>query len=412
MKILFLSSSFNGGGITSYAHEVADAYSKDNELSFVIGDDSVAPIKDDRIKKYYYDCNNLRICNALAIIRLINTEIRPDVIIGSNAWILPVIARFLNQNIRIITVSHSLKYLESDLAALAHRYCDYIIAGSEYNRDYMSKRFRIKNRDKVKVLYHFVKGYPDKDEIINAKRNSDVVSITFPGGCSSSKTPELIVKIVRKLVKTNLNFRFYWMGNTMVHLSRYFPFFRINNVRDLIPKDSRIVFTGKLKRAESEKLLASTNVLLSPSRREGCPMAFLEAVRAGVIAVVGDYPIFNREIVEKGGFGYVCSHKDESSFVKVLEKIILSPSAYADQYDKAYDTFRNELSYDIWKSRMDSLVYSDFSMHETRSCKVNRLRLFIDIIRLKYLNLESIIRRTLFEDIKVLISMWKLKNEE
>ena len=90
----------------------------------------------------------------------------------------------------------------------------------------------------------------------------------------------------------------------------------------------------------------------------------------------------------------------------------VSPSAYADQYDKAYDTFRNELSYDIWKSRMDSLVYSDFSMHETRSCKVNRLRLFIDIIRLKYLNLESIIRRTLFEDIKVLISMWKLKNEE
>ncbi|MCR5361756.1 MAG: glycosyltransferase family 4 protein [Bacteroidales bacterium] len=413
MNILFMSSSFSGGGITSFAHEVANAYSQDNEFSIILGSDSKEPIINDRVKKYYYDCTKFSVKTAKQIINLINNEICPDVIIGSNAKVLPVIAQFLNDNISIITVSHSLKYTEADVAAMAYRYCDHIIAGSVYNLDYMARKFGIKNRDKIKVVYNFVKDFPNKNEALERKIKDDVPSIVFVGGCAPSKTPELVVQIIRKLLKTDKKFKFTWVGRTNIHLSRHFPLLQINDVKQLIPKDSRVTFAGRLPtREDVENVLASANILLAPSRREGCPMAFLEAIRVGVIGVVADYPNCNRELVEKGGFGFVLPHTEVDAFVNQIIEICNNPQDYSDLYDKSYSTFINELNFDTWKSRMDSLIYSKEKSHKTRCTKVSTLRLYIHSFRLRLLSFESKVKLTLFEDFNVLFKMWRLKHRE
>lgn len=413
MKILFMSSSFNGGGITSFGHEVANAYSKDNEFSIIIGSDKKVPINNERVKKYYYDCTNFSVKTAKQIINLINNEIQPDVIIGSNAKVLPVIAQFLNDNISIITVSHSLKYTEADVAAMSHHYCDHIIAGSEYNLKYMAKKFGIKNRNKIKVVYNFVKDYPNREEALKGKKENEIPSIVFVGGCAPSKTPELVVQVIRKLVKTDTKFQFTWVGRTNIHLSRHFPFLHIRDVKQLMPNDPRVAFAGRLPtREDAENVLASANILLTPSRREGCPMSFLEAIRVGVIAVVADYPNFNREIVEKGGFGYVCPHKNVDAFVERITEICKNLNAFSYMYDNAYNIFKSELDFDTWKARMDELIYSSTKNHFTRSSKVSSLRLYINTIRLKLLSVESKVKLTLFEDMKVLFRMWRLKNKE
>lgn len=413
MNILFMSSSFSGGGITSFGHEVAKAYSKNNEFSIIIGSDAKVPIKNDRVKKYYINCNDISIGNVKKVIDLINNTICPDVIIGSNARILPVVAQFLNDGIKIITVSHSLKYIESDVAAAAHRYVDSIIAGSEYNSQYMAKKFGIKDRGKIKVVYNFVKDHPDYVEIMHDKKQADEIRIVYSGACASSKSPEIVLQTMRKLVKTDASFKFYWMGRTKIHLSRHFSFLHLRDIRDLAPRDPRFVFPGRLAtREEAEALIASANVYFAPSRREGCPMAFIEAVRVGTIAIVADFGNFNREIVEKGDFGFVIHYNDIDGFAEKILDICKNHHNYEGLYDKAYKTYLNELNYETWKKRMDELIYSGDCNHTQRSTRFSKLTLFKNIVRMKWLKFESDFERTVFEDMKVLFRMWKLKKKD
>lgn len=410
MKILFLSSSFSGGGISSFAHEVANAYAKENVFSIILGNDSKVPLTIQGVNKYYINCDDLSVKNATRLIELINSNICPDVIIGSNAKILPIIAQFLNDSIKIITVSHSLKYIESDVAAMAHRYVDYIIAGSEYNGQNMARRFGVKDKSKIKVIYNFVKDHPDYLKIIEQKKQAGEISIVFPGACAPSKSPDIVLQILRKIVETDANFKFYWMGRTTIHLSRHFPFLHVRNVKDLVPNDSRIVFPGRLPtREEAETLIASGNIQLSPSRREGCPMSFLEAMRVGSMAIVADFGNFNREIVEKGSCGFVFHYNDIDGFANQIVDICKNPQDFVQFYDNAYNTFLKELSYTVWKKRMDNLIYVEGYNHVKRSEKLSLLKLRINIAKLKWMKFESDINRTLFEDIKVLLRMWRLK---
>ena len=413
MKILFMSSSFKGGGITSFGHEVANAYSKDNDFSIIIGSDVKVPIQNEKVKKYYYNCSDLSVNNLKTIIELINNTIQPDVIIGSNARVLPVIAQFLKDDIKIITVSHSLKYIESDVAAVAHRYVDHIVAGSKYNGQHMAKKFSVKDKGKIKVIYNFVEDHPRYAEILEGKKQAQEISIVFPGACSSSKSPEIVLQIARKLVKTDANFKLYWMGRTMIHMSRHFPFLHISDIRDLAPKDPRVVFPGRLPtRQEAENLISLANILLSPSRREGCPMSFLEAMRTGTIAIVADFGNFNREIVEKGSFGYVIHHNDINGFADRIVDICKNPQNYKDLYDNAYKTYTSEINFETWKSRMDNLIYKEGCNHIRRSSKLSTLKLRWNVTRIKMLLMETNFKRVVFEDMKVLFRMWKLKRKE
>ena len=408
-----MSSSFKGGGITSFGHEVANAYSKNNDYSIIIGSDKEVPINNDQIKKYYTNCSDLNVQNAIKLIKLINDEIRPDVIIGSNARILPVIAEFLNDNIKIITISHSLKFIESDVAAVAHRYVDHIIAGSVYNGQYMTKKFGVRDKKKIKVVYNFVKEYPHYAELIEKKKNATEIKIVYSGACATSKSPEIVLQTMRKMVKTDAHFKFYWMGRTMIHMSRYFPFIHISDIRALAPKDPRIIFTGRFDtRQEAEDLIASGNVLFAPSRREGCPMSFLEAVRVGTIAIVADFGNFNREIVEKGNFGYVIHHNDIDGFADRIVDICKNPQNYRDLYDNAYKTYTSEINFETWKSRMDNLIYKEGCNHSRRSSKLSTLKLRWNVARIKMLLMETNIKRAIFEDMKVLFRMWKLNRKE
>ena len=110
MKILLANSPFGGGGITTYAVQLIKCLSADSELTVVLSDDKIAPIKDERVKVLYNDTKLLTIKNACYFIDLINNIIKPDVVIASAAPIIPVIAPFHNDSIKIITVSHSGRY--------------------------------------------------------------------------------------------------------------------------------------------------------------------------------------------------------------------------------------------------------------------------------------------------------------
>ena len=370
MKILFATSSFSGGGITTYAHEVINNYALSHEVSVLIGDDSKAPINKEKVTVYNVECNEVSLENAKKVLALIHGVIRPDVIINSNAQIITLITPYVDANIKIITIAHSLKYREADIAAFNHSFVDGIVALSKSGKTYLENRFRIKDVDKIRVVYNFVSACDKAVDIRTKKKASKPITIVYAGGTAASKAPEIALKVMKRLHRTSLDFAFYWLGALTPTLKRIQPF---HSIKELIPEDSRIRLVGKVNHEEAIRLISNANVFFSPSRREGCPIALLEAVRVGCIAVVADYDNANKEIIKNGHNGFVVQHKDVDKMVATISMIIKNHDDYKDIYDKSYESYQKGFSYTTWKNDMDCLLDSLGKKYCRRHAKFNTL---------------------------------------
>lgn len=355
MKILFATSSFSGGGITTYAHEVINNYALSHDVSVLVGDDSKAPIINEKIKVYKVDCGNVSVQNAKKILTLIHEVICPDVIINSNAQIITLISPYIRADIKIVTVAHSLKYQEADVAAFNHSFVDGIVALSKSGKTYLQKRFHIKDGEKIKVIYNFVSRLPDASQIRMQKKRMEPLTIVYPGGTAAAKSPEIVLKVMKRLCQTSLDFTFYWLGIMTPTLKKIQPF---HSIKELVPLDSRIKFVGKIAHEEAVQLIANANILFSPSRREGCPIALLEAMRVGCIALVADYDNANKEIVQDGYNGFVVRHQDVDKMAEAISKVVQHHNDYKDIYDNSYESYQKGFSYEVWKTHMDQLLNS------------------------------------------------------
>lgn len=171
MNILFVSSSFHGGGISAYALEVINCFKAVHNISVIIGDDSRSPLTG--VKVYHYETKNTSFDNACKILNLIVNDIKPDVIINSFGVVIPLIIPYLPDSIKVISVSHSLRYNEADVAGINAKYADHVIALSNYNAKYLKKTFHIDDH-KISVLYNCVEDElkADTSSIEQKKKNT------------------------------------------------------------------------------------------------------------------------------------------------------------------------------------------------------------------------------------------------
>lgn len=377
MKILFATSSFGGGGITSYAQEVIANFSQGNDFSVMIGNDKVSPITTPGVKVYNFECSDLSVKNALAVIDVINNDIKPDLIIGSNAWIISLVAKYLNNDIKIVTVSHSLCYEEADVSTIAYKYVDKVIAASSiYNKEYLKKRFSV-DGDKIEVLLNFVEELPDAQKWREKKiSNTSPCLIAFPGGASGSKSPDIVLRIALELSKTDLNFVLNWNKKTQI-TGRKLGFLNIRDIKDLI-NDKRVKLLGRLPtRQDAVDMISSAHIFLAPSRREGCPIALLEAMRAGTIPLVADFDVANKEMIKDGYNGFVIGHNDIQGWVDRIRDIVENPHKYDSIYENSYKTFKELYSYPIWRQNMEAALYGCKSSHKDRKAQVSKMNLWL-----------------------------------
>ena len=397
MKVLLANSPFRGGGITTYAVQLIKCLSEDVELSVLLADDEKAPIKDERVKVYYYNTHKLTIKNALFFIKLINEEIKPDVIIVSAARILPIIAPYLNDNIKIITVSHSGRFFHSEYSAVNHPYIDNIIAASsDYNKEFLLKKCHVGNPEKIKVIYNFMDFDEELENLRFSKPHQSPIKIVFVNGSSAHKAPDIVANVIIELLKTDLDFRFYWMGRTIIPLTTtIFKHSKFKDPKQLFPKDDRLIFPGYIaSKREFDKFTASANIVIAPSRNEGCSMAILEGHRAGSIFIVADYKNSNREIVEKGNSGFVVKGNDIARYVGIIKDIIINPEKYAEYYENSHKTFVNYLTYPIWKEKIFSVINGPLS-HRKRKEEPSVIGLVRGIVRMNWLLFSRQIESTL-----------------
>lgn len=394
MKILLANSSFGGGGITTYAHELIDALWSDHQLYVMLGDDSVAPIDKIKATVIYQNCKISTLKNAIQVLKIINEQIHPDLLIASGATLIPVIAPYLSNDIKVVTVSHSNKYTDSDYAAFNHQYVDRIVAASSiYNKKYLERKFNIKDKEKIQVIVNFVADNPDAPSLIKEKQDTKQVSIVFVGAGNAPKTPEIALSILKRLIKTDWDFKFFWTGNTLIPLTKFFAFRGIKEVRQLVPDDERVIFTGRISdKKELDKLVAGCTIFLAPSRREGCSMALVEAIRDGSISIVADYKNSNRILVKDGYNGYVISRFCVSKFIDRIGDIINNFYKYRNMPIVARDTYNNQLTYEVWYNAINYKVLQCETRHEPRRSHFDESRIVSDIKRFKRLDKRNSIQ--------------------
>jgi glycosyltransferase involved in cell wall biosynthesis len=196
------------------------------------------------------------------------------------------------------------------------------------------------------------------------------------------------------------------MGTRTPTLKKIQPF---NDVSVLFPKDERIIFTGRLSRDEATKLIAEANILFTPSRREGCPMALLEGMRVGTISIVADYKNANKEIINNGCNGFVVKHNDIKGFVYVIKDIISNHQNYLDIYDNNYNTYLSKLSFPVWKEKMDEIIINEKEKyHSKRKTKINKYLYLSNLLRYKLISINDSLQRSINEYFKSGLSIFFL----
>lgn len=133
------------------------------------------------------------------------------------------------------------------------------------------------------------------------------------------KNPTLFNEIAEKLP----NVRFIWIGD--------------GELREKL-KSPNIVITGWVERSTAIKYAVNADIFILPSRWEGLPISLLEAMYMKKICVVSDV-IGNRDVIDNGKNGFVCSDADQ--FVEVIHEAQSAPKELREQAYKDILTVYN-----------------------------------------------------------------------
>ena len=344
MKILLSTTAItlNGGGIASYNNELANTLHCGNEFDLLTTENIDSYKGFEHVYSLYRI--NLKSAKDYANLIVLFNNNHYDLIINSDSSVISVIAPFLKAP--IVTVSHTFNNMPAIEAGYNSKYVQRIIALSVAGKGFLDSYFNIEDSKKVVSLYNFVQ---HKVEFSDSKSTNKCLNIVFPGGASMMKYPEMILGAVNRLVKTDLNFKFFWLGNLRLPLAGLsLP----KTIDQLAQKDKRVVFTGRIPRHEAQKIYDEANVFLLPSRAEGCPVSLVEAMCSGCIPIVGSAKHVCREILDDGEFGIVVKQGSSEELYNALVDVITNHDKYLYNYKKTYEYSMNKLSASVWRTRM------------------------------------------------------------
>lgn len=350
MKILLATSrtSQSGTGVPSYNFELQKCLSPRNTLYLLTDSD------EHEVSGYEatFSTFGSKISDFDYVAKLIDqiNAAKYDCIINSASAFMPIIAPFVNAP--IVSVSHFVKGTLADNAGYNAKYLNGIVALSEYGKIHLVHRFSIKCKDKIRVIYNCVQEAPIQ---YPEKKTQRPIKIIYPGGTSVQKSVDIIQQTVYKLIKSDMDFEFIWIGSTTLPSTKM-SLLGLHSTIDLFPKDSRLKILGYVPREQAADLMGSTNVFLLPSRREGCPMTLLEAMREGCIPIVSDAHHGSRELLEKAHTGFVLKQGSSKAIYDCIRQIILNPEKYEQMYEASRKYLLSELSTKIWIDAMESMI--------------------------------------------------------
>lgn len=390
-RVLLCTGSFNtgAGGVASYAHDFIDAFNAEYQFAVITGDNY-----ENASEKYEVttiSTDNYSKKNAIMLLKKIE-EYEPDLIINSGHSLMAIVTPYVDNHIKIISISHFTDGRLAWAAGMNGNYVDNIVTLSSFAKKYIIRKFDICAKDKVSVVYNYMSAAKDLD--VQKKKSAQVLKIVYPGGHSSEKSAEVVCLAINKLLKTKLNFELFWLGSQVLPGAGW-PFTVAKTVSDCLNcNDKRIKHIGSLKREDAQKILLDANIFLLPSRGEGCPISLIEAMRGGCISIISDAKHGSLEIVENQKDGFIVKQGSASDIVRTIDDIIVNHTKYLSMYDYSIEKFKSSLEYSVWLKKMSNILQKNYN-HKKRK-KYTNWNFYRDVSRMKLLNVSFWLKDRLF----------------
>ncbi|AQQ09293.1 GDP-mannose-dependent alpha-(1-6)-phosphatidylinositol monomannoside mannosyltransferase [Sedimentisphaera cyanobacteriorum] len=103
-----------------------------------------------------------------------------------------------------------------------------------------------------------------------------------------------------------------------------------------------------------EKFFSEIDIFCMPSRKEGLPVALLEAMSFGKPCITTNLP-GPSEAINKNGGGIIIEKENPEKLADALEKIIINEDFAAGLGQKARQTVRDEYSFEMQKKRLSDI---------------------------------------------------------
>lgn len=377
-KLLFCTQSYitGGGGVASYAHDFVNAFISQYDIC-VVTSDKYEKQQDDIVDIYHLNGGDFNTDNAVSFLSLIE-RLEPNIIVNSSYPLIALVSPYVSNDIKIISVSHFVDGILSWYAGFNANYADQIISLSSFGKTYLEEKFHIADKEKVKVVFNFM---PEITPRYEQKQNRKVLKIVYPGGCSYAKSAEVVCLALKKLLKTDLDFKFYWLGSTKIAGGENCHF-RTRHVEDCLPSDDRIKHIGPVPREESKAILSDANIFLLPSRGEGFPITLIEAMRSGCIVIISDAHHGSLDAIKNGVNGLVVRQGNSGDIVKKIIDIVSNHDKYNNLYEASYLYYEQHLTQKVWKRNMENFIAMD-TTHNPRLPQFDIARFSKDSCRLR-----------------------------
>ncbi len=338
MKILLgIDKIYGGGGIGSCARDFIKIFSKEHQIAVVASD-----VPTDMLG-WSQKTGDFSIKSSKTFLKKID-EFQPDLIINNSYSNLAIIAPFLKQKYKIISICHSAENTINEIDSLFNfKALNATIALSHIMKNNILERFSHNSTNpKISVIYNTL---PRGENLIEHENNA----IVFPGKCDVAKAPSRVIKILKMLLKTNLDFKFYWIGDTEIPVSRILG---SKAVKDYF-NDSRVVFCGRLPREEAIKRIQQSSIFLLPSYFEGCPVTLIEGIANGVVPIVSDDPHASMEIVQNEETGFVIKRDNIKGYAETIILLLKNSEKLRQLSQNIYNDFDSKFSKEQWVLKMN-----------------------------------------------------------
>lgn len=292
MKILIGSSGpVDGGqGISSYSKDLVLALNAlDVDVYYV------CPYSES--KKFFAD-NNVKYLelgqednprSAVSKILSFIDESGIDAVINNDHPYVQSAAPFLS--IPFFSVVHMWRTAIFSLACYNHEYVDHIVTISNDMRTKVLEKYSVSG-GKVPIIYNGVNVNEINDNAFDDIRGR-TPRVIFVGGENTKKGFDKIVDSILCYPDKWKKIELYWFGSVS------------DRLKNILGDFNNISFKGKVPREELLSYYRPGDIFLLPSREEGCPMALLEAMAKGLIAMASDSRGSMDVIINSGMDGYI-----------------------------------------------------------------------------------------------------------
>jgi glycosyltransferase involved in cell wall biosynthesis len=199
--------------------------------------------------------------------------------------------------------------------------------------------------DQVKLVFNGI--FRDNSEKKKSQYPGKPVQIIFAGGNNRTKGADVVFSVAIKMSHMKIkDYQINWIG----HLTERGKYSK-NNL-DSIPN---VCAFGYIPNDRLQEILTEADILLMPSRAEGCPMLLLEAMSKGMVIIVSDCPSAMKEIVSAANAGFVISAGSSKELLEALTELIKSNTKRKLMSENAVKFYKKNLTMDCCGGKIEEL---------------------------------------------------------